>query len=92
MLAEGQVTVIDVRNPEEYATGHIAGSRNLPLREIAAGHRDIPADRPVVVHCEGGLRSAIATSLLAAQGRSNVRDLIGGFRAWAAADQPVTRP
>lgn len=91
MLAKEQVAVIDVRNPQEYATGHIAGSRNLPLSEIGAGNRDIPTDRPVVVHCEGGLRSAIATSLLAAQGRSNVRDLIGGFRAWTTGDRPVTR-
>jgi rhodanese-related sulfurtransferase len=49
---------------------------------------EVPTDKPVVVHCEGGYRSAIAASLLAQAGRSNVFDLVGGFKAWAASKLP----
>jgi hydroxyacylglutathione hydrolase len=82
-------TVIDVRSPAEHAGGHIEGSLNIPLPHLDERIAEIPADRPAVVHCEGGYRSAIAASLLQKFGHADVRDLVGGYKAWLAARLPV---
>jgi rhodanese-related sulfurtransferase len=82
-------TVIDVRTPAEHAGGHIKGSVNIPLPHLDDRVADIPVGRAVVVHCEGGYRSAIAASLLQKLGRKDVRDLVGGYKAWLAAKLPV---
>jgi hydroxyacylglutathione hydrolase len=75
--------VVDVRSEAEHAGGHIEGSLNIPLSHLDERIGEIPAGRPVVVHCEGGYRSAIAASLLQKLGRSDVHDLVGGYKAWA---------
>jgi len=80
--------VIDVRNEAEVAGGRIAGSVNIPLPHLEQRLGEIPAGRPVAVHCEGGYRSAIAASLLQRLGRRGVHDLVGGYKAWAAATLP----
>jgi rhodanese-related sulfurtransferase len=82
--------VVDVRSAAEYGGGHVAGSVNLPLTHLEERLAEIPAGRPVVVHCEGGYRSAIAASLLQHLGRSETRDLVGGFKAWLAAKLPTS--
>ncbi|MFO0868325.1 MAG: rhodanese-like domain-containing protein [Pirellulales bacterium] len=81
--------VIDVRTAREREVGTIPGSRHLPLQQLAARLQELPADRPLVVHCEGGYRSAIAASLLARAGRLDVTDLVGGYKAWVASQLPV---
>jgi glyoxylase-like metal-dependent hydrolase (beta-lactamase superfamily II)/rhodanese-related sulfurtransferase len=81
--------VIDVRSDKEWQTAHLKGSHNIPLTHLVERLSEIPMDRPVVVHCEGGYRSAIAASLLDREGRSNVMDLIGGIKAWSASQLPV---
>jgi hydroxyacylglutathione hydrolase len=86
-----EVAIIDVRGASEYAAGHIPGSRNVPLGYLAGRIDEIPATGQVVVHCESGVRSAIAASLLAAQGRQGVRDLAGGLDAWRKAGMPLER-
>ena len=73
--------IIDVRREDEYATGHIDGSHNIPLQVLGNSLSDLPVDREIVVHCAGGYRSAIAASLLTTRG-FQVADLIGGFGAW----------
>jgi rhodanese-related sulfurtransferase len=80
--------VVDVRTAAEYGGGHVAGSVNIPLTHLEERLAEIPAGRPVVVHCEGGYRSAIAASLLQHLGRAETRDLVGGFKAWLAAKLP----
>jgi glyoxylase-like metal-dependent hydrolase (beta-lactamase superfamily II)/rhodanese-related sulfurtransferase len=82
-------TVVDVRSAAEYAGGHIAGAVNIPLTHLAERLGEIPAGRPVTVHCEGGYRSAIAASLLERHGRRDVHDLVGGYKAWIAARPPA---
>jgi hydroxyacylglutathione hydrolase len=82
-------TIVDVRNEKEWAAGHIAGSVNLPLNHLHDHVSNISKNRPVVVHCEGGYRSAIAASVLAQAGRPDVLDLVGGFKAWVASKLPV---
>jgi rhodanese-related sulfurtransferase len=81
--------VVDVRTAAEHVGGHIAGAVNIPLTHLAERIGELPAGRPVVVHCEGGYRSAIAASLLQKLGRGGVHDLVGGYKAWAAAKLPV---
>ena len=81
--------VIDVRSEKEWQSGHLAGSHNIPLPHLRAQLSEVPTDRPVVVHCAGGYRSAIACSLLNAAGRTNVSDLVGGVQAWSASKLPV---
>jgi rhodanese-related sulfurtransferase len=67
----------------------LRGSHPIPLPHLRERLAEVPADRPVVVHCEGGYRSAIAASLLAAAGRTNVSDLVGGIKAWIACQLPT---
>ncbi|MFN7813081.1 MAG: rhodanese-like domain-containing protein [Planctomycetia bacterium] len=50
---------------------------------------ELPAGRPVVGHCEGGYRSAIAASLLQKLGRRDVHDMVGGYKAWLTAKPPA---
>ena len=85
------MVVLDVRGAGEYAAGHIAGSQHIPLGSLAARLAEVPADRPVVVQCQGGARSAIGASILVAHGRRDVRNLAGGLDAWRAAGRPVER-
>jgi rhodanese-related sulfurtransferase len=80
--------VVDVRTEKEWNAGHIGGSHNVPLSHLRQRLKEIPDDRTVVVHCEGGYRSAIAASVLQQTGRRNVLDLVGGFKAWVALKLP----
>jgi len=82
-------TIIDVRSEAEYAGGHIDGSRNIPLTHLDERFGEIPRGKPIVVHCEGGYRSAIAASLLQQLGRKDVHDMVGGFKAWLATKRPA---
>ena len=81
--------VVDVRSEKEWQSGHLACSHNIPLTHLRERIAEVPQDRPVVVHCEGGYRSAIGTSLLAEAGRTNVSDLVGGIKAWIASKLPT---
>ena len=81
--------VLDVRSEKEWQSGHLARSHNIPLTHLRERIVEVPQDRPVVVHCEGGYRSAIGTSLLAEAGRTNVSDLVGGIKAWIASKLPT---
>ncbi|MFG3702237.1 rhodanese-like domain-containing protein [Micromonospora sp. NPDC047620] len=74
--------VLDVRNAGEREQGAVDGSRHIPLAELTRRLDEVPADRPVVVHCAGGYRSSVAASLLRHAGRADVSDLLGGYGAW----------
>ena len=90
-LAAGEVTVIDVRAPSEYAAGHLPGVANIPLGELGARIGEVPRDRTVVLQCQGGGRSSMAAALLQANGIGDVANLAGGFSAWSAAGLEVER-
>ena len=87
----GAGTIIDVRNAAEWAEGHLPGARHIPLGELLDRIAEVPREGPVVLHCQGGGRSAIALSLLQARGFGNVRNLGPGFTGWRAAGLPVVR-
>ena len=82
-LAESTL-VLDVRNAGERDGGQvIPDAVHIPLAELARRHDELPADRPVLVHCAGGWRSSVAASLLRSRGHADVTDLVGGYAAWA---------
>ncbi|MEO5814279.1 MAG: MBL fold metallo-hydrolase [Gemmatimonadaceae bacterium] len=88
-LAAADVAVLDVRGQSEWTAGHLPGVNNVPAGYIADDIAALPTDRPLVLHCQGGSRSAIAASVLRARGVSNVVNLSGGFAAWKAQGHPV---
>jgi rhodanese-related sulfurtransferase len=77
--------VIDVRNPGEWEASHIEGAINMPLSQLASRLEQLPRDRPLVVYCASGYRSAAAVSLLQREGLDDVENLVGGLGAWEAA-------
>ncbi len=81
-------TVLDVREDDEWAAGHIADATHVPLSELPGRAADIPGTDPLVVVCRVGGRSAQVTAWLAAQGR-DVANLEGGMYAWEAAGRPI---
>ncbi|MFM7137372.1 MAG: rhodanese-like domain-containing protein, partial [Planctomycetota bacterium] len=87
--ADGQPVVLDIRSEAEHAGGHVAGSLNIPLPHLDERIGELPLGRPVVVHCEGGYRSAIGVSLLQKLGHKDAHDLVGGFKAWVATMKPA---
>jgi hydroxyacylglutathione hydrolase len=90
-LARGEVRLIDVRTREEWCDGHIAGAENVPLPQLLGEVRLAGEERPIVVQCLSGSRSAIAASLFDRAGARAVFDLTGGLDAWEKAGLPVAR-
>lgn len=88
LAASGQVLLLDVREPGEWANGRAAGAMHIPLGSLTL--EAVPTDRPVVAVCRSGHRSGAAAQALAAAG-VDVRNLRGGMLAWAAAGLPVVR-
>ena len=88
-LAARQVSVIDVREPMEYASGHIAGSLNVPLTRLRQS--ELPPGALVLL-CQSGKRSQRGLQLLQKQGRSAaLADLAGGLPAWQQAGYPIRK-
>jgi glyoxylase-like metal-dependent hydrolase (beta-lactamase superfamily II)/rhodanese-related sulfurtransferase len=84
-IAEGRApAILDVRGPKEWEAGHLDGAVHIPLNQLSDRLAEVPAGRPLVVHCQGGYRSAIAASLLKKHGAAEPLDLVGGYKAWAA--------
>jgi hydroxyacylglutathione hydrolase len=88
-MTEGEVNVIDVRGAAEWEAGHLPDVPNIPVGYLADRLDEVPADRPLVVHCQGGGRSAIAASVLQARGVTDVLNLTGGYQEWVRAGNPV---
>ncbi len=78
----GNITVLDVRTSKEWTADHIAGSINIPLGELPARVGELDRDRRVATICEGGYRSALAASLLAAEGFAQIVNIAGGMSAY----------
>jgi rhodanese-related sulfurtransferase len=81
--------LLDIRNPREWATKHIAGSVNVPLNHLQERIAEIPRDRRIAIHCAGGYRSSIAASILHQHGITNLIEMAGSLAAWEAAQLPV---
>jgi hydroxyacylglutathione hydrolase len=90
-LARGDVTIVDVRNRSEFEAGHLPGALHIPVGYLAERLAEIPHAKTIIVQCQSGGRSAIATSVLQKLGVTNAVDLTGGFLAWRDAGHEVVR-
>ena len=87
-----RIAVLDVREPGEVAAGVIENSQCIPLGKLTSRLTELDRGKLLVVHCKGGYRSSIATSILRRAGFRDIANLIGGFDAWKAADLPCAVP
>ena len=83
------MTVLDVREPSEVAAGAMENSIRIPLGQLQSRTGEFDGSKLIVVHCKGGYRSSIATSILRRAGFRDIANLTGGFDAWRAMAQPV---
>ena len=81
-------TLLDVREPDEWAAGHAPGARHLPMSQLAARFAEVPDADPLYVVCRSGGRSARVVAYLAGQGRAAV-NVDGGMQSWAALGRSV---
>ncbi len=91
LMADGAVKVIDVREPNEYAEGHIPGVTLVPLNTFLAQPQKYLPDDNVLFVCAMGARSALACEMAAAVGLEHVYNLEGGTVGWAKAGLPIDR-
>ena len=89
---KSQVTLVDVRTPDEYALGTIPGAINIPLDNLRERLADIPENRPVYLFCGVGLRGYLASNILKSKGYPDVRNLIGGLKTYNAATATIKTP
>jgi hydroxyacylglutathione hydrolase len=87
----GRAFILDVRNENEWDAGHIQNAVVVPLPVLHERLDEIPRDRPIIVHCQRGSRSAAAAATLDAFGFHDVHELSGGVAAWEAAGHPLVR-
>jgi rhodanese-related sulfurtransferase len=88
-LQKAGALVLDVREPAEWAQGHVPGATLIPLGELAARTGELPRDRSIVVICRSGNRSAEGRDILLGAGFASVTSVRGGVTAWAAAGLPL---
>ncbi len=91
LLAAGSVTLVDVREPNEFAAEHIAGAVNLPLSAFDPSALPAVAGKTVVLQCAGGKRSGMALDKCASAEAAVDTHLGGGLAAWKAAGLPTVR-
>jgi rhodanese-related sulfurtransferase len=82
--------VLDVRQPEEFRTGHIAGAKLIPLNELPKKMSELPKGREIVCVCASGSRSTSASKMLAKEGFT-VLNMQGGMLAWRHAKLPMQK-
>ena len=93
LMNQGMSLVLDVRDSEEFAAGHLPRARHIPLRELGTRVDEIAKykAKPVILTCKSGSRSATAVRLLKQAGFASVYMLKGGLVAWEQASLPVER-
>ena len=90
LIAATNIDLVDVRDEREYAGGHVAGARNIPLETLRADpERFLSHDKPVLLVCAKGVRSLSAAKLLERLGWAGIYNLDGGTSAWAKAGYPL---
>ena len=90
----GRAVLIDIREPDEFATGVVAGAKLLPMRQFAARLGEIPTDpnMPVLLVCHTQSRSSATLRALRERGYSHVRYVHGGMSEWARRGWPMVKP
>lgn len=88
---ERDLVLLDVREPVEWADGHVPGARHIPMRQVAARVGELPRDRRMAITCAGGVRSSLVASLLLAQGFTDLVNVWGGMTGWVQSGLPTVR-
>jgi rhodanese-related sulfurtransferase len=83
--------LIDVRTPSEYADGHLAKAKLIPLQELESRLGEIDKTKPILLYCRSGHRSGNALKLLVGKGYAQAKHMEGGINAWQVAGLPVTK-
>jgi rhodanese-related sulfurtransferase len=83
--------LVDVREIDEFRDVRVEGAALVPMSTFAERHAELPKDRPLLVMCAGGTRSAAATGFLLRSGWTDVVNVEGGITAWQRAGLPVRR-
>jgi len=89
-LASKGAHLIDVRTEAEVAQGVIDGAVHIPLHLLPLRADDLPKDKPVVIYCRSGARSAQACAFMASKGYENMHNLAGGIMAWARSGNAIS--
>lgn len=92
-INQGKTVVLDVRNPEEFAAGHIRGAVNIPLQDLPQrlGELEKSRSKTIIVVCQAGVTSAKASAQLDKAGFKDVYSLTGGLAAWQSQGLPVAK-
>ena len=93
LLNRSKPLVLDVRDATEFAAGHIQGAKNIPVADLAGRLKEIEKfkDKPVLVHCQKGMRAKTACGILKAQQFTQLNNLQGGLDAWVEAKLPLVK-
>jgi rhodanese-related sulfurtransferase len=93
LVEEGKVTVLDVRTPDEYREGHIAGAKHIDFTEndFEKKAAELDKSKPYLVHCASGRRSTASLEVLQKLGFKNHYHLDGGLNGWKKAGKPVEK-
>ena len=89
LVAAERTLTVDVREPEEYAHGHVPGAVNVPQAELATRLAELPRDRALAIICQSGGRSLRSAQFLSQAGFERVASVSGGTAAWEAAGKPL---
>ncbi|MFZ6687311.1 rhodanese-like domain-containing protein [Undibacterium sp. SXout11W] len=92
-MNQGKTLVLDVRNAEEFAAGHLPNAKNIPLADLSSRIKEIEKSKNTVVItvCAQGVRSANAAALLSKAGFAQVFSLEGGTEAWKTQGMPIVK-
>jgi hydroxyacylglutathione hydrolase len=92
MLDSGQdIQVLDVRDDEEWESGHVAKASHIYVGELEHRSHEVPFDRPVASFCTVGHRAGIGASILQRAGHPKIYNVLGSYQAWKAAGFPLTK-
>lgn len=83
--------LVDVREPNEWSAGHAPGARHIPLGQLTTRLDDLPRNQTIMLVCQSGARSGLATRMLRQQGFDRAINVEGGMTAWQRQGLPVTR-
>jgi rhodanese-related sulfurtransferase len=93
LINQGKAVIVDVRDPKEFALGHVREAKNIPSKELPQriGELEKFKSKAIVVVCQSGQQSIAATSRLKKAGFAEVYSLTGGLAAWQAQGLPVAK-
>ena len=93
MMNRDKPLILDVRDAEEFAAGHIQGAKHIPMAEVAARIKEIEKykEKTLLVYCQRGMRARSASVILQAQQFNKLHNLDGGLESWSKANLPLVK-